>query len=393
MKKKSQYLNSNAVDKKLRKSSEENEAAAAESNETSPSKSIQNGTDLRISHSPYETKVFKVLVGPVTSQRKFFVHQGILEQSPSLGKKVHDAAALRGSNIYLIDTDPVVFELVLRFLYTGKYQGCLNHYEIFPTSEGHDSNTRPGPDRVFEIHSFLYCFAREHKIDELASPAQINIENMTLPYQNLLDIARRVYPKLPVDDDDDDDNMYRKKFRHETRVAMNDNKNLIREPWILDVFKYQHGALAVDLFTTLTEALRYDGEANDCESPPPPPPPLEPPFSPSTVAWGKKKLVQLHGDDADSGIQEPKAPAEDEEIAWPDAQETTADSPDYPDPCEPEPAPETYQEPAPEEPAPEPEPEPEQEQAEAPAAVDEPALDYSEGFKPKGRKGKKGKNG
>ncbi|OAX82155.1 hypothetical protein ACJ72_03489 [Emergomyces africanus] len=324
---------------------------------------FQNGSGPRISCSPYETGIVIAFVGPVGGQRIFVVHQGILEQAPSLINKIHsDTAKENGySSISLVDIDPAVFELVLKFLYTGKYQRGPYPSELFPPSEEDGPNIWPGTDKVFEMHSLLYCFAQEHEMRELSDLAQKNFKNMTLmPYRNAVDVARRVYPKLP-----EDDNKYREKFRFETRVAMKDNMNLIREPWILDAVKHGSGSLVFDLFTVLTEPLICDGEANDWEAP-------------SQTARGKKKLVHLNGGHADCDIQEAKSLVEDEEAAFAIAQET-ADSP--------------YEH---AEPALEPEPEPAQ--AEDPATVVKPVANGARGDNPESsqtvkKKGKKGKKG
>ncbi|PGH28377.1 hypothetical protein GX50_08885, partial [[Emmonsia] crescens] len=354
-------------------------AASNSYNTDIPTVSTTNGTDALIPPSPYETEIVRVLAGPIGGQREFLVHLGILDRSPSLSNEIHLAAPVgEHDSISLVDTDPVIFELVLRFLYTGKYQKCPYPSQIFPTSEQDDTNKWSGTDKAFELHSLLYCFAREYEMDELSALVQTNIENMTqVPYWNVLDVAKRAYPRLPQDDDDD---AYREKFRHETRVAMKENKNITREPWVLDVFRSEHGNLTVDLFTTLTEPLRCDGEAINGEKSP-----LEEPFSPSQTNKGKEKMVDWGADSADYCIQEPATVPEVEEPTPPPPEETVAVFPEAeyekcPEPLDPEPESE-------------PEPEPEPTPIEEPAAIADHAVVDGWGFfePPRKKKGKKAK--
>ncbi|KKZ59962.1 hypothetical protein EMCG_00802 [[Emmonsia] crescens] len=354
---------------------QDSETAASDSYNTEiPTVSTTNGTDALFPPSPYETEIVRVLVGPISDQRVFLVHLGILDQSPSLRSRMHPTATVgEHHSISLVDTDPVVFELILRFLYTGKYQKCPYPSQIFPTSEQDDTNKWSGADKAFELHSLLYCFAREYEMDELSALVQTNIENMTqVPYRNVLDVAKHAYPKLPQNDDDD---AYREKFRHETRVAMKENKNITRESWVLDVFWSEHGNLTVDLFTTLTEPLRCDGEAINGEKSP-----LEEPFSPPQTNKGKEKMVDWG---ADYCIQEPATVSEVEEPAFHSPEETIAVVPEAeyekcPEPLDPEPESEPEQEP--------------EEPVEEPAANVEPAVcdNWAAcGSKKKGKKGNK----
>lgn len=300
--------------------------------------SMSNGDNHPISSSPYETEVVKILVGPTGGQRVFLVHLGILNQASSLSNKMRPATAAGGhSSISLVDTDPVVFELAVRFLYTGKYQGCSYPTQNFPSLEQDNANKRRDANIEFRIHSFLYCFAREYGMDELSALALTNIQNMTeVPFLNVLAVAKEAYPKLLNHGDDD---MYREKFRHETRVAMEKNNNLIREPWILDVFRNEHGNLAVDLFTTLTEPLMCDPEANNRE-----PSVMEEPLGPPQSGKVKRENSHLDDDHADYCVQEPPAEPEIEEPVLSAPQEPVAGgfpgavSEGYPRPLETEPA-------------------------------------------------------
>ncbi|KLJ09714.1 hypothetical protein EMPG_14861 [Blastomyces silverae] len=345
-------------------------------NTESPTVPMANGgDDPLISSSPYETDIVQVHVGPTGCQRVFHVHLGILNQAPSLSSMISPATSSGAHNsISLVNTDPVIFELVLMFLYIGKYLDCPYPPLIFRSLERDNDNKWPGADMEFEMHSLLYCFAQEYKMDELSALALMNIENMTqVPYSDVLDVAKKAYPKLS---DADDDDAYREKFRHETRVAMTENKNLIREPWILDVFRNEHGNLAVDLFTTLTEPLQCDDEANNSETAPP-----EEPFISSQSDKGEEGNVHLNDGHADYCIQEPTAASVVGEPALPAPEETIAE--DIPEaPCE------QYPEPL------APEAEPELESAKEPADIVEGAVDEWQSLptssKKKKKKGKKG---
>ncbi|OJD24544.1 hypothetical protein ACJ73_04095 [Blastomyces percursus] len=314
---------------------------------------------------PYATNIVQVHVGPTGSQRVFYVHLGILSQAPSLSSMIrHDSYTIKPS-ISLSDVDPAIFELALRFLYTGKYQGCRYPSLIFPSLKQNDESKSPDSLLEVEMHSLLYAFAREHYIEELCALALTNIENMTqMPYLDVLDVAKKVYPKLP---DADDDDAYRKKFRHETRVAMKENKNLIREPWILDVLRNEHGNLAVDLFTTLTEPLRCDDEANSGEVSPP-----EEQFSSSQSDKGKEENMHMNGGHAEYCSREATAAA------------SVVEEP----PFAPPEIPEASYEQVLEQPVPEPEPEL-WKSAKEPAEIVEHAVDDELGSSLKLSKGKK----
>ncbi|KAL2367235.1 hypothetical protein RJZ57_008423, partial [Blastomyces gilchristii] len=326
-------------------------------NTESPTVHVADGGDTFISSSPYETDIVQVHVGPIGGQRAFHVHLGILNQAPSLSSKINPTtcSAREHNSISLVNTDPGIFELVLMFLYIGKYLDCPYPPLLFRSLERNNDNQWPGADMEFEMHSLLYCFAQEYKMDELSALALISIENMTqVPYLNVLDVAKKAYPKLP---DADNDDAYRERFRHETRVAMKENKDLIREPWVLDVFRNEHGNLTVDLFTTLTEPLRCDSEANNSETSPP-----EEPLRSSQSDKGKEGNVHLNGGNADYCTQEPTAASVVGEPALPGPEETIAeDIPEVPFEQVPEP--------------PVSEPEPELESAKEPADIVEHAVD------------------
>ncbi|EEH45854.2 uncharacterized protein PADG_02004 [Paracoccidioides brasiliensis Pb18] len=268
--------------------------------------------------SPYETKIIWVSVGPVGKQRTFGAHLGILSQSPSLIRKICPATTAKGRSLSLDDINPVVFELALRFLYAGNYQVCSYSSTILPTPEDSALCSDVGLD--FEIHSLVYCFAREYAIDRLAALAIGYIKNMTqVPYWKILDVAKKVYPKLH---DDDGNDMYRAKFMHETRRAMKNNFNLVRETWLLDVFKNEHGNLTVDLFTTLTEPLimeerkslaledqqSFEDTSEQHQ--------VDEPLSPSQTNYEKGETMHWNGDGGDhefaNHIPEPPAAPKDE---------------------------------------------------------------------------------
>ncbi|KAK2813368.1 hypothetical protein FQN50_000683 [Emmonsiellopsis sp. PD_5] len=189
---------------------------------------------------PYVTNIAVAYVGPEDSRRAFYVHEGILRQSPSLGSMFDQESA-----VVLVDTDPTVFELALRFLYAGDYYGynstTVSVYWSRPSSLAWR----------FEMHSLLYCFAEAHQIQSLSQLASQNFQSTTgVSYPDVLEVAKKVYKKLPQDD-----LKYREKFKDETRAAMNQDRNLFQELWILDVFRTESGHLTLDLYTTLTEPL------------------------------------------------------------------------------------------------------------------------------------------
>ncbi|PGH06775.1 hypothetical protein GX51_02216 [Blastomyces parvus] len=249
--------------------------------------------------SPYETDIVEVYVGPIGDQRVFHVHFGILNQAPLLSSNIRPAEfSGNPDSLSLVDIDPMIVELVIRFLYTGRYQRCRYSSPIFASPEQDDANKSPDAHIEFKMHSFLYAFAQGYVIEELRSLALTNLENMTqVPYLDVLDVAKQTYPKLS---DAGDDNAYREKFRHETRDAMKENKDLIREPWILDVFRNERGNLAVDLFTTLTEPLRCDGETNNNKTSP-----QEEAYCSSQSDRGEAEDLHSNDGHADDCIQEP----------------------------------------------------------------------------------------
>ncbi|KAK2783282.1 hypothetical protein FQN53_009270 [Emmonsiellopsis sp. PD_33] len=211
----------------------------------------QGGTFLK--PCPYATSIATVHVGPEDSQREFYVHEGILHQSPSLGSMF-----AQGYDVSLVDTDPTVFELALRFLYAGDY----NNYSSTTVSVywSHPSSLA----WRFEMHSLLYCFAEAHQIQSLSQVASENFQSIKgVSYPDVLEVAKKVYKKLP-----EDDHKYREKFKDETRAAMNKNRNLSQEPWIVDVFGTESGHLTRDLFTTLNEPPKDENPDGTIESAP-----------------------------------------------------------------------------------------------------------------------------
>ncbi|KAK2795519.1 hypothetical protein FQN52_005286 [Onygenales sp. PD_12] len=213
---------------------------------------IVNGTAI-LKPCPYATNIVTVYVGPKDFQWPFYVHEGILRQSPSLVSMFD-----QDYTVSLVDTDPTVFELASRFLYARGYDNYSS------TTVSVDWSHPSSLAWRFEMHSLLYCFAEAHQIQSLSQVASENFQSTKgVSYPDVLEVAKKVYKKLP-----EDDHKYREKFKDETRAAMNKNRNLVREPWILDVFRTESGHLILDLFTTLTEPPKDENPDGTLESAP-----------------------------------------------------------------------------------------------------------------------------
>ena len=172
-------------------------------------------------------------------QTTFSIHKGILSRSTRL----RDLSEYE--IVELVDTEPGIFELVSRFLYTGGYR---THCSSTP-------RPKDGQSAAWELqmHSLLYCFATCYGLEELARLATASIETLEkVPYSEVLDIAKKVYPKLP-----EDDVWYRGYFKNATRDEMKDNKHLVQEPYVIDVVGEEKGRLISDLFLTMTQEALY----------------------------------------------------------------------------------------------------------------------------------------
>ena len=172
-------------------------------------------------------------------QKTFSIHKDILSRCTRL----RDLSEYE--TVELADTEPGIFELASSFLYTGGYR---TH-----RSSGPKAKDKQSVAREFEIHSLLYCFAECYGLEELARSATASIETLEkVPYSEVLDIAKKVYPKLPKDDV-----WYRDYLKNATRDEMKDNKHLVQEPYVIDVVVEEKGRLASDLFLTMTQEALY----------------------------------------------------------------------------------------------------------------------------------------
>ena len=172
-------------------------------------------------------------------QKPFSIHKGILSRCTRL----RDLS--EHETVELADTEPGIFELVSSFLYTGGYR---THCSSTPRPKDGQSAARE-----LRMHSLLYCFANCYGLEELTCFATASIETLEkVPYSEVLNIARKMYPKLPKDDV-----WYRGYLKNATRDEMKDNEHLVQEPYVIDAVVEEKGRLASDLFLTMTQEVLY----------------------------------------------------------------------------------------------------------------------------------------
>lgn len=157
----------------------------------------------------------------------------MLAQFPVLARNCNLVDGIQ--TITLPEVSPQLFELLVRYAYTGQYQSD------FLVGNGKVDGTN------FRTHALLYCLSRKFGLWDLAEKTTREIESIgKFDFRYVTEIAREVYPKLR-----DDDIWFTGFFKNEAGRAMIENKKLIQEPWILSIFRDDGGRLAVDLFTTL----------------------------------------------------------------------------------------------------------------------------------------------
>ena len=195
------------------------------------------------SYSEYSTPIINILVG--LTKVTFSVHQGILCKSSVFGQACE---RLQNYNaLPLPDVEPKYFEIVVRFLYTGKYE----NFRV--PKQGHEDDLIAG----FKIHAELYCLARKYKLNDLALliAAKMSMDDK-ISFKSLVEIAKVILPKL-----DHDDVLFSAYFKTEASRAIIEYPRLAEEPWILDIY-HNGGRLAVDLFQTFVLNLTNKGSVN-----------------------------------------------------------------------------------------------------------------------------------
>lgn len=165
----------------------------------------------------------------------------MLSQSAVLESE-YQALVTWDQSVELLDVDPSVFELALCHMYGRDYR------EYFSPSNPRPNKT-DAEAAAFKRHSLLYCFARKYQLNVLTMLATKNITDLgQVEYQSVLAAAREAYKQFP-----DDESWFRDYFREATRKALTEYNDLLRKPWVLDIFREEKGDFVVDLFTALTE--------------------------------------------------------------------------------------------------------------------------------------------
>ena len=204
-----------------------------------------NWTDL----SPYSTPLITVRVGSwAEGIQTFSIHEGILSSCAQLINSEERSC----HGVALPDTEPRIFELVSRFLYTRSYRSYM--YDVLPRSD--NGNTKAWE---FEAQSLLYSFAKCYRLDSLALQTTAAIEKLgQMSFRDVLETAKKMCDTLPKGD-----LWYRDYFKKTIDSKMKQNKSLAREPYIIDVFSQVKGCLTVDLFLNLTQEAIDDATTRD----------------------------------------------------------------------------------------------------------------------------------
>lgn len=150
--------------------------------------------------------------------------------------------------------------------------------------KGYFSPANPIPKKsdaraaAFKRHSLLYCFARNFELEGLVTLTIKNIKDLgPVDYESIFSTAKETYKQLP-----NEESWFRDCFKVETKRALKDSRDLVREPWVIDAFREETGNFTTDLFTALTEGLeKIISKAASTGSGPRPSPKLLRWFSPN----------------------------------------------------------------------------------------------------------------
>ncbi|KAH8819367.1 hypothetical protein F5884DRAFT_864955 [Xylogone sp. PMI_703] len=154
-----------------------------------------------------------------SDSNSYYIHKGVLSKYATLQSCIED-------DVLELDIDSTIFDYLLTFLYTGKYD-----YD-----EGERASTSS-----YELG----------KLKELALGYVTGMVDVS--YVDVLDVAIEVYNTLlPFDDQD-----YRNYFKNKTRDAAKENPNLFKEDWFLDAVR-GGGRVAIDLFSALANPPRSE---------------------------------------------------------------------------------------------------------------------------------------
>jgi hypothetical protein len=189
-------------------------------------------------NSPYLTPIITLLVG--SPSKEFKVHSGVISESRVLASKYQALGIWH--HFSLPNVDPSIFELALSYMYGKDYKDYFSPTNPIPKK----SDVRAA---AFRRHSLLYCFARNFELDGLVALATKRIKDLgQVDYESVFSAAKEAYKQLP-----EEESWFRDCFKGETKRALKDCRDLVREPWVLDAFRDESGNFTTDLFTALTE--------------------------------------------------------------------------------------------------------------------------------------------
>lgn len=191
----------------------------------------------------YLTPIVHVYVG--SEEMSFLVHKGILAQSSSLVSKCNRSDGIE--TLRLPEIQPRLFVLLLTYLYKWDYQTL--------STEAVENWAEDDAAARFKTHANLYCLASAYKLGHLVKETIKKMESIgRIGFRSLVDIARKIYPKIQADDV-----WFTNYFKNEVIRAFKETPNITEDKCILDIYKNDGGRLAVDVFTTITTQYANPG--------------------------------------------------------------------------------------------------------------------------------------
>ena len=197
-----------------------------------------------------QSKVFTVIVGVDQHQRKLFVHEAVLSQSPVL--QVFCQGGFRESAtkvIELKDDAPAIFQRVIDFLYRRDYEPFLviaNENSIKGIGKGISSWPAIRRDRYAMESASVYIMADKYQLDGLKVTAAENMEKLQpLSSHTFFTIASRIYTSVP-----ESDMVFRDFFAKYAPEQLKDASAEEIRPYVVE-----GGLLAMDMWLALRSSI------------------------------------------------------------------------------------------------------------------------------------------
>lgn len=149
--------------------------------------------DQLLNHMPdndFTSDIFTIIVGP--ERRTFTAHGVILSKSPKFAAQCNGSAYVEGSTktIELPDHDPIIFALLLEYLYSGDYWPRMG-----PDLDAYcDIADKEHRTKQYFREAKLYCMAGYYLLADLQKQVLEKFEKLkVIPDVHWLKIIKHIY--------------------------------------------------------------------------------------------------------------------------------------------------------------------------------------------------------